>query len=133
VRERKSLCCAKTIRIYFRLVVPANARAQYDLDGIAYDTSSGSSQSSPMAVSSPATAVSTTIVLPLVEQESMKTFNGTTTKRTFRKGNGTLGDEDWFHPLSISFLEILIGIIAGVIVLVLAILAGVGIFLCLKR
>lgn len=80
--------------VLFRLVVPANARAQYDLDGIAYDTSSGSSHSSPMTVTSPATALPTTIVVPLVEQDSMKKVNETTIKRTFRKGNGTPGDED---------------------------------------
>ena len=89
--------------VLLRLVVPANARTQYDMDGIAYDTSSGSAHSPPMTMTTAATVLSTTIVVPLAEGESMKKLNGTITKRPLRKGSSRTGDEDWFHPLSIPF------------------------------
>ncbi|CAF0880388.1 unnamed protein product [Adineta steineri] len=102
---------------YFKIrykVVPSIVRSQYDPDGIAFDSSSEPSISSVMTVTTSTAIVSTTIVMPTIENNEIKNLNGTTTKRTYKK-------------------EIIIGVIAGVIVLTIAILAGIGIFIFLKR
>lgn len=39
----------------------------------------------------------------------------------------------FYFNIKFLFKEIMIGIIAGVIVLIIAILTGIGIFLCIKR
>ncbi|CAF0774894.1 unnamed protein product [Adineta ricciae] len=102
---------------YFKIrykVVPSIARAQYDADGIAMDSSSEPSISSVMTGTTAATIPLTTIVVPTVEENTNRTSNETTAKRTYKR-------------------EIIIGTIAGVFVLVIAILVGVGIFLFIKR
>jgi len=94
--------------------VPASARTQYDHDGIAYDKDLAPSLSSVITHTTSTAVASTTIIVPLVDDPQGKHVNGTITKKPLRK-------------------EILIGIIAGVLVLLLAIAIGVGIFLLLKR
>jgi alpha-glucosidase (family GH31 glycosyl hydrolase) len=62
------------------------ARTHYDNDGIAYDTSSGSSLSSPMTVTTSTMIVTTTILMPSVDNEDTKNVNGTIVKQPLRKG-----------------------------------------------
>jgi hypothetical protein len=77
--------------------------------------------------------LSTTIMVPTIEDNDMKNLNGTVTKKPFKKGI--------YQPIRFFLIEnfvsfskeIIIGIIAGVIVLILAILAGIGIFIFIKR
>ncbi|CAF2074473.1 unnamed protein product [Rotaria magnacalcarata] len=99
---------------YFKIrykVVPSIVRLEYDSDGIAYDSIS---ESQTYSSTTSASIQSITIAMPTVQNKYNKNINGTVPKRTFKK-------------------EILIGIIAGVVVLVLAILAGIGIFLFMKK
>ncbi|CAF3328105.1 unnamed protein product [Rotaria sp. Silwood1] len=99
---------------YFKIrykVVPSMARAQYNQEGIAYDLLS---EPSIHSVIKSTTVPPTTIVIPAIADNNMRTSNGTITKQTIKK-------------------EIIIGIIAGVIALVIAIVVGIGIFLFIKK
>lgn len=102
---------------YFKIrykVVPSIARSQYNHEGVAYDSLSGPSLSTAMTMTTPSTISVTTIIAPMVDNNNMTKSNGTIVKRTYKK-------------------EIIIGIVAGVVVLILAILIGVGVFLLIKR
>jgi hypothetical protein len=66
-------------------VVPSIARSQYDADGVAYDSLPQSSISSAMTITTSTSILSTTIVIPTLEDNYNRTLNGTVPKQTFRK------------------------------------------------
>jgi hypothetical protein len=68
------------------LVVPSIARSQYDSDGMAQDLISESSISSVMTIKTSAAVLSTTIIVPIIENNDTKKLNGTITKQTYKKG-----------------------------------------------
>lgn len=68
---------------FFLLVVPIMARSQYDADGIAYDSIQ---ETSARSMITSTTILSTTIVVPTIEDNDIKNVNGTVVKRTMKKG-----------------------------------------------
>ena len=75
-----------SISVSLSLVIPSIARAQYDSDGIAYDSISDSSAISAGIMTTSIAMMSTTIVVPTVEANNIKNLNGTVAKRTYKKG-----------------------------------------------
>lgn len=67
-------------------MVPSIARSQYDPDGIAHDAASDSSISSITPLTTSTTILSTTIVVPAIEDNDSKNVNGTISKKPIKKG-----------------------------------------------
>ncbi|CAF1521161.1 unnamed protein product [Adineta ricciae] len=102
---------------YFKIrykIVPSATRSQYNSDGLAIDSASKGHDSSAVTIQSSTTSLSTTSIIPLLNDTDIKLLNGTTAKRFFKK-------------------EVVIGIIAGVIILLSAIVAGILVLVLIKR
>ena len=81
------------------LVIPATKRPEYDPDGIAYDPSFEASKSSMMMTATTSTVVmSTTIVMPTLDDSPTRPVNGTAAKRPFRKGSRSIHLPLPFNP-----------------------------------
>lgn len=103
---------------YFKIrykIVPMTARSQYNSDGMLIESSGKEQSSFDNRVSTSTDILLTTTIISAFNQSDFENFNGTVTKKTkFRK-------------------EILIGIIAGVVALLLAIAIGIIVFILIKK
>lgn len=77
------------------------------------------------------TIIPTTGFIPSMNNSDLRNGNGTMIKRTFKKGSKNKKKQK--HHLLFLCIEILIGIIAGVVVLLISIITGIVIFILLKR
>lgn len=117
---------------FSNLVVPSHVRAQYNSEGIAYNTlEQGPGPRLSASVSSTSLFAKTTNFPSLTNRTDFRNVNGTRTKSIFRKGNKNNSlIKMKFYP---ELIEILITIICGVIVLLLAIAIAILIFILIRR